>query len=77
MQSSNTKEGTPSGSKTSLNFITNNDSVPTGQPLQLNANHQLGASLQYGMGKNGFIAVDFDEQKVRIVKLLRCQCHLS
>ena len=51
------------------NFIINNDGVPTGQPLELNANNQLTPAelaangiqpLPDGMGANGFISIDFD-----------------
>jgi hypothetical protein len=54
------------------NFIINTDGVPTGQPLQLNANNQLDPAqvaanrilpLPDGMGPNGFIAVDFDAEE--------------
>jgi hypothetical protein len=54
------------------NFIINASGVPTGQPLQLNANNQLDAAqlaakgflpLPDGMSANGFIAVDFDAEK--------------
>jgi hypothetical protein len=54
------------------NYIINTDGVPTGQPLQLNANNQLDPAqvaangilpLPNGMGANGFIAVDFDAKE--------------
>jgi hypothetical protein len=54
------------------NYIINTDGVPTGQPLQLNANNQLDPAqvaangilpLPNGMGANGFIAVDFDAEE--------------
>jgi hypothetical protein len=54
------------------NFIINTDGVPSGQPLQLNANNQLDPAqvaangivpLPDGMGANGFIAVDFDAEE--------------
>jgi hypothetical protein len=53
------------------NYIINTDDVPTGQPLQLNANNQLDLAqvvangilpLPDGMGPNGFIAIDFDAE---------------
>jgi hypothetical protein len=54
------------------NYIINSDGVPTGQPLQLNANNQLDPAqvaangivpLPDGMDPNGFIAVDFDAEE--------------
>jgi hypothetical protein len=54
------------------NYIINTDGVPTGQPLQLNANNQLDPAqvaangivpLRDGMGPIGFIAVDFDAEE--------------
>ena len=57
------------------NFIINNDGVPTGQPLELNANNQLDAAqlaandiepLPNGMGPNGFVTVDYEEEEEEI-----------
>jgi hypothetical protein len=54
------------------NYIINTDGVPSGQPLQLNANNQLDPAqvaangilpLPNEIGANGFIAVDFDAEE--------------
>jgi hypothetical protein len=55
------------------NFIINTDGVPSGQPLQPNANNQLDPDqvladngivpLPDGMGANRFIAVDLDAEE--------------
>jgi hypothetical protein len=56
------------------NYIINTNGVPTGHPLQLNANNQLDAAqpaangilpLPDGMGENKFISVDFDAEEGR------------